>query len=229
MTLSIMQPYLFPYIGYWQLIYASDRFVIYDDVNYIKQGFINRNYILSNNQKQLFTLQLIGASSNKLINEIKVGNNQKKLLKTIKQNYMKTPFFNDIYPLIEEILLYKESNLALFIGNSIKKIVDFLEIDTDIIYSSNIKKNNSLKAQSKVIDICKILEAKVYINPIGGQKLYDKNTFTNNNIELKFLKPKNILYTQFNNKFVENLSIIDIMMFNDKKTIQKFLREYELI
>jgi len=224
-----MQPYLFPYIGYWQLIYASDRFVIYDDVNYIKQGFINRNYILSNNQKQLFTLQLIGASSNKLINEIKVGNNQKKLLKTIKQNYMKTPFFNDIYPLIEEILLYKESNLALFIGNSIKKIVDFLEIDTDIIYSSNIKKNNSLKAQSKVIDICKILEAKVYINPIGGQKLYDKNTFTNNNIELKFLKPKNILYTQFNNKFVENLSIIDIMMFNDKKTIQKFLREYELI
>lgn len=108
MTLAIMQPYLFPYIGYWQLINAVDTFVIYDDVNFIKQGYINRNSILSNGKSQQFTLELIGASSNKLIKEIEIGNNANKILKTIKQSYIKAPLFENVIILLEEILTNKE-------------------------------------------------------------------------------------------------------------------------
>lgn len=229
MRVAIMQPYLFPYIGYWQLINSVDTFVIYDDVNFIKQGYINRNSILSNGQSQQFTLELMGASSNKLINEIEIGNNINKILKTIKQSYIKAPFFQEIITLTEKILTNKEKNLGKFIGFSLEKISQYLEINTKFIYSSNIEKNNNLKAQDKVIDICKNLNAKTYINTIGGQELYNKEIFRENCIELDFLKTELVEYKQFKNDFVPYLSIIDILMFNSKDEIKNMLNRYELV
>lgn len=229
MTLAIMQPYLFPYIGYWQLINAVDTFVIYDDVNYINKGYINRNSILVNGKSQQFTLELIGASQNKLINEIEVGNNREKLLKTIKQNYTKAPSFDKVYPIIENIINQNEKNLANFIGYSLEKISNYLEIDTKFVYSSNIKKDNTLKAQDKILEICNILKADKYINAIGGQELYNKEIFKENGIELNFLKTELVEYKQFKNDFVPYLSIIDILMFNSKDEIKNMLDRYELV
>lgn len=229
MTLAIMQPYLFPYIGYWQLINAVDSFVIYDDVNFIKQGYINRNSILSNGKLQQFTLELIGASSNKLIKEIEIGNNVNKILKTIKQSYIKAPFFENVIILLEEILVNKEKNLAKYIGYSLEKISHYLEINTSFMYSSNIKKDIELKAQDKVIDICKNLNARKYINAIGGQELYSKEIFKKNGIELNFLKTELVQYKQFKNDFVPYLSIIDILMFNSKDEIKNMLDRYALV
>lgn len=229
MTVAIMQPYLFPYIGYWQLINAVNTFVIYDDVNFIKQGYINRNSILTNGKSQQFTLELIGASSNKLINEISVGNNKNKVLKTIKQNYSKAPYYNEIIIIIEEILNNEEKNLAKFIGFSLMKISNYLGINTKFMFSSNIEKNNDLKAQEKVLEICKILQANKYINAIGGKELYSKETFRENKIELNFLKTKLVEYKQFNYEFVAYLSIIDVLMFNDKEKVIHYLNDFELI
>lgn len=229
MTIAIMQPYLFPYIGYWQLINAVDTFVIYDDVNYINKGYINRNSILSNGKSQQFTLELIGASQNKLINEIEVGNNLKKLLKTIEMSYKKAPYFDNIFLIIEDIFNQEEKNLAKFIGYSLQKIANYLDIDTKFIYSSHIEKDNTLKAQDKIIDICKKLEARVYINSIGGQELYNKEKFKEENIKLNFLKTQFIEYKQFKNDFVPSLSIIDILMFNSKDEIKNMLNRYELV
>ena len=229
MTLAIMQPYLFPYIGYWQLINAVDTFVIYDDVNFIKQGYINRNSILSNGKSQQFTLELIGASSNKLIKEIEIGNNANKILKTIKQSYIKAPLFENVISLLEEILTNKEKNLAKYIGYSLEKISQYLEINTKFIYSSNIEKDNTLKAQDKVLEMCNILKADKYINAIGGQELYNKEIFKENGIELNFLKTELVEYKQFKNDFVPYLSIIDILMFNSKDEIKNMLNRYELV
>lgn len=228
MILAIMQPYLFPYIGYWQLINAVDTFVIYDDVNFIKQGYINRNNILSNNKKQTLTLELIGASSFKYIKDIEVGRNSNKLLKTIKHNYFKAPYFETIYPMLESILMQDEKNLARFIGYSLQAISDYLNIDTKIIYSSDTEKDNSLKAQDKVIDICMNLNAVKYINAIGGKELYDKESFKDKKIELNFLQTEIHEYKQFNNDFIPYLSIIDVMMFNSKDEVNLMLNEYEL-
>ena len=224
-----MQPYFFPYIGYWQLINAVDIFVIYDDVNFIKRGYISRNNILQNQKAQLFTLELIGASQNKKINEISVGNNAKKLLKTIKQNYSKAPFLNDVFQVLDEILNNEEKELSKFLGFSLVKIAKYLNIDTKFLYSSDIKNDKTFKAQDRLIEMSKILNATGYINSIGGIELYDKEVFSQNDINLSFLKTHEISYKQFNNEFVPNLSIVDILMFNSKDNIKNMLNQFQLI
>ena len=229
MNLAVMQPYLFPYIGYWQLIDAVDIFIIYDDVNFIKQGYINRNKILQNQKAHLFTLELIGASSNKKINDIKIGGNSNKLLRTIKQNYSKAPFYKDVFQVLEEILNNEEKELSKFLGFSLVKIAKYLNIDTKFLYSSDIKNDKTLKAEGRLIEMSNILNATGYINSIGGIELYDKEVFSQNDINLSFLKTHEILYKQFNNEFVPNLSIIDILMFNSKDNIKNMLTQFELI
>lgn len=229
MTIAIMQPYFLPYIGYWQLINAVNLFVIFDDVNFINKSFINHNNILINYQKQQFTLELIKASQNKIINSITIGNNQKNLLKTIEMAYKKAPYFMNIFPIIENILLQKEKNLSKYIGFSLAEISTYLGINTQFIYSSDVNKNNDLKAQNKIIEICKKLEAKNYINPIGGQELYNKKIFEHEKINLNFLKTDFIEYKQFKNEFIPYLSIIDILMFNSIVEIKNMLDKYTLI
>lgn len=224
-----MQPYFFPYIGYWQLIKAVDTFVIFDDVNYINKGYINRNNILVNGQKQLFTLELIGASQNRLINEIEVGSNQNKMLKTISMSYKKAPCFSEVFPIIESILMCEEKNLSKYLGNSLKILAEYLNIKTRFLYSSDILKDNELKGEEKIIDIVKRLNTSVYINAIGGQELYDREVFAKNNLELYFLNPKSQEYKQFKNEFIPNLSIIDLMMFAKNDDIQEMLNKYTLI
>lgn len=229
MKAAIMQPYFLPYIGYFQLINAADVFVVYDDVNYIKQGWINRNRILLNGASYMFTLNLKGASSFKLINGIEIGGNKERLFKTISQAYAKAPFYNDAIGLLEGIFGSSEKNLAYFIADSIKAISSHLNIGAEIILSSKIEKNNDLKADKKVINICKILGATHYVNSIGGEKLYSKETFLDGGINLEFIRSKPLSYRQFNNEFVEWLSIVDVMMFNPVEAVREMLDQYELI
>lgn len=229
---GIMQPYFVPYIGYWQLLNAVDEYVIYDDVNYIKSGWINRNRILINGNPTYFNIPILGASSFKLINEIGVNQNEKliqKNLKTIKEAYKKAPFFNDAYPIIEKILTCEQTNLAKYIAYSIKAICLYLDINTKIHMSSDLKKDNFLKGQDKVIAICKELGATDYYNAVGGQELYSYKDFEENKINLNFVKTNEITYKQFNNPFVPFLSIIDVMMFNSKEVVKQMLNEYTLI
>ncbi len=232
MKLGIMQPYFFPYLGYWQLINAVDKFVLLDDVNFIMRGYINRNSILVNGKAHLFTIPLEKPSQNKLINETKLRFNEKEkenFLKTLTLAYKKAPFYNAVFPIMQDIINNKENDLTLFLKYSFEKAKDYLNIDSDILLSSEIKKDNSLHAQDRIIAINKTLGADLYINAIGGQKLYDRESFRRENIELKFIKMHEIKNTQFKNDFVPNLSMIDIMMFNSPKKIKEMLNDYELI
>lgn len=229
MKLAIMQPYLLPYIGYFQLIKSVDSFVFYDDVTYIKQGWINRNRILLDGKEFLFTLELKGASSFKAINTIEVGNNQKKLLKTFQHAYKNAPQFKNIEPLLFSIFNSTQQNLAQYIINTQKLIASFLSIKTEFLISSEIDKNNALKGQEKVIEICWKIGASTYINSYGGIDLYSKNDFMKAGISLSFLQPRKIEYFQFQNEFVPGLSIIDILMFNTISQIQEMLDNYDLL
>jgi len=229
MRLAIMQPYLFPYIGYFQLIHAVDTFVLYDDVNFIKGGWINRNFILSQGKPSRITLQLQGASPNLLINQITVGNNKKKLLKSIQQSYSKAPQYAVVYPLIEDVIQYEETNVANYLNYGLRKICNYLGIKPEWYLSSDLQKDDSLRGQSKVLEICKKLGAAHYINVPGGKDLYDQESFTQENMKLSFIEPKTIEYRQFGGEFVPHLSIIDVMMFNDQEQCQKLLQEYSLV
>ncbi|TDX58918.1 WbqC family protein [Orenia marismortui] len=232
MKVAIMQPYLFPYIGYFQLLNRVDKFVLYDDANYINRGWINRNRILLNGKAKMITLPLNGASQNKLINEISIHNGKrekKKFLKTIRHAYTNSPYYNQVFPLIEEIMSNDEENIAKFIEYSLKRIGDYLDYNTDFIISSELGKNNSLKGEDKILDICQLLKADIYINPIGGRDLYSKDRFIGEGIELYFIQTNKIRYSQNNENFIPNLSIIDTLMFNSKNKVKDFLEGYKLV
>lgn len=233
MKIGIMQPYFFPYMGYWQMLKAVDKFVIYDDVNYIKNGWINRNNILSNGSAHLFTLALDKATPFKKINETFIQSNtdaRNKVLSFIRNAYLKAPYFKTVFPIIEEIVNNPDNNVATYLEHQFRVMFDFLKIDTQIIVSSrDLEKDLTKPAQDKVIDICKMLEGTQYINAIGGQELYSKEDFAKEGLALNFIKMKPIEYQQFKNKFVPNLSIIDALMFNGSEVVNKMLDEYELL
>ena len=229
MRLAIMQPYFMPYIGYFQLIAAVDKFVVFDDVNYIKGGWINRNKILNNGVGKLFTIKLAKAKSNILINTIDILDNFQDFKKTIRQNYSKAPYFTNVYPIIEHVLGFETNNLALFNMNSLEIICKQLNIKTEFILSSTLLKDNSLRGQEKILQICDLLKADNYINSIGGTDLYDTIAFGNKGIQLCFLKPSLVEYKQFNFQFVPWLSIIDILMFNSIDNVKKYLDDHSIV
>ena len=231
MKLGIMQPYFFPYIGYWQLMNAVDKYVIYDDVNYIKGGWINRNRILLNGQAHYYNLPCVNLSVNKLINESEANLDVREIekqLRKLKESYKNAPNYKDVFPIIENIMCSNISNLAEYLTNQIQVICGALGIKTELIISSSLQKDNSLKGQEKVLAICRELAATEYYNAIGGKTLYSTEAFQTNGIKLSFLRTNEIIYEQFKQEFVPNLSIIDVMMFNSRETIQKMLMDYTL-
>ncbi len=233
MTIALMQPYLFPYIGYWQLIQAVDTFVVYDNIQFSKKGWFHRNNILLNGKKTLFSIPLkkdsdyldvvdrmISEDSDRQIN---------KIIAQIESGYKKAPYFNNVFPLIKNIFSSREKNLFYYIYNSIQLVAEYLDIDTKIILSSTLDIDHKLKSEERVIETNKILHADHYINAIGGQGLYDKDRFFAEGITLNFLNTEIVEYKQFNNEFLPYLSIIDIMMFNSKDQIKEMLGRYTLI
>lgn len=229
MIVGCHQPYFLPYIGYWQLMNTSDIYVILDSMQYMKESYINRNNILINGKRNRFTLEVSGVHLKTLINEVKVGSSSHKIIKSIFYAYKKAPYFEEIYPMLEQIFLNDEKNLAKYVGYSIERVARYLDIDTKIIYLSDLQGETSLKAQDRIIDICKRVNADHYINAIGGQVLYNKEDFFKEGMKLNFLKTKDMEYKQFSNEFIPNLSIVDVMMFNSKEEIKEMLNRYELI
>jgi WbqC-like protein family. len=230
MKLAIMQPYFFPYIGYFQLIRAVDKFVFYDDVNFIKNGWINRNRILLNNQAIYITVQLKGASSFKQINFVEFTDNREKLKKTIEQAYKKAPYFNSVWAVINDSLDFKTSLISELAIHSVVQVSKYLNLDTIFETSSiHYPETKSLKKAERLKEICRINGASGYINPIGGTELYGKEEFTTLGIDLCFINYKDIKYVQGKNEFVPSLSIIDVMMFNSPEEINRMLNQYELI
>lgn len=232
MKIAIMQPYFLPYLGYWQLMDFVDKFIIYDDVNFINKGWINRNNILFNNEPHTFTIPLNKASQNKKILEITISEDQKwrnKLLKTFIHAYKKAPYFQNIFPIFEQIILNEDKNLSSFLKSSIQAIANYIGITTEIIPSSSKYDNAHLKGQERIISICREEDATHYINPIGGKELYDPSLFMQNNLELSFLKSFDFDYPQFQiDKFVPYLSIIDLLMFLEKSEVQNGLGKFKL-
>lgn len=225
-----MQPYFFPYLGYFQLIKAVDKFVFYDDVNFIKNGWVNRNRILINGQASYFTLQLKDASSFKTINQVSFIDNRNKLLKSITHSYAKAPYFNETVELIRECLNTDTDKVATLAMNSVEQVSNYLNLKTKLeVSSEKYSDTKGMDRASRLVEICKRNNATSYINPIGGEELYDKRFFNEYNIDLSFIQPKRMDYKQFKNDFVPWLSIIDILMFNSVEEVHEMLANYELI
>jgi len=226
-----MQPYVFPFIGYFQLIGAVDKFIFYNDVNFIKKGWIHRNRILVNGQDHLFTIPCADISQNKRICDTRLAFDEKeknKLLQTISQAYKRAPFFETIFPLLESILIRQYDFIDELAIQSVKDVSSYLNLNASFEESKNRYGNEELKKADRLIDICLIEDINSYINASGGQSIYTTEYFKERGVDLQFLNGLPKSYQQFDGTFVPWLSIVDVLMFNDKTTISKLLAEYEL-
>jgi len=208
LIISVMQPYFFPYLGYWQLINESDKFIFFDDVSYINKGYIDRNYIIYGGQPYRIKLELSKASQNKLISEINIGNNKLKILHQIDLAYRNSPQYENFMPIIVDVMKNEENNLARFLGYSIEKIAEYLEIKTKFLYSSNFHTGKSGK--NKIKDLTLLNNGNIYLNMIGGKFLYIQEDFNNSGIQLMFLKYRVVKYPQKTEEFDPYVSILDL-------------------
>ena len=256
MKLAIMQPYFMPYIGYFQAINAVDKYILYDNLNFIKDAWVNRNrLLLRDGTITTFSVPILAKSSYTKIVDIRIDNSQKwdqKVLKTIFLNYKKSAHFDEVFPLLEIILNTNYDFLSELNVGSIKSIADFLAIDTIIEYDNSkyislednlllldnhdytpfsyLEKTKPIKKVARVIEICKEEGSTFFVNAIGGQSLYSREEFANYGIDLKFVQTdKELRYNQFSHEFTPNLSIIDVLMCNGKARTKELLKQYTLI
>lgn len=227
MKLAIMQPYLLPYIGYFQLAAAVDKFVFYDDVNFIKNGWINRNRLLQGDQVRYLTVPLSGASPMLKINEVRVEPHERwlrKLLESIRHGYAKAPHYPEVGALIGRILAEPLAPISQLASHTVIEICKYLEIETEFVPSSTKYENAHLKGAERVLDICGKEHASTYVNLPGGRALYDSNAFSDRGVELAFIEPNLCPYAQFDNDaFQPALSILDVLMFNSKDSVRDML------
>lgn len=231
-TITVMQPYFFPYIGYWQLIHAVDQFVILDDVNYIVRGWVNRNRLLINGEPAYITVPLQHASQNKMICETYLLSSpiwRDKLVKTVETAYRKTPHFAEVFPVVEKLIRHEADNLADYLAYQLQTLSAFMNINTKFVVTSRCYGNAELSGQERILDICKREGASTYINPQGGQALYDSEAFRRLGMELRFIFMRPLAYQQRAATFIPYLSIIDGLMEIGAGEIKRHLDAYDLM
>lgn len=231
MKVAIMQPYFMPYIGYFQLISAVDLFIVYDNIKYTKKGWINRNRMLLNGSDTVFSLPIKSDSDSLCVVQRRLSPDfeRSKLLARFRGAYQRAPYFSETYPLLERIVSFEDDNLFEYIFHSLTETCRHLDLKAQMRVSSTVAIDHGLKAQEKVLMICKAVGAQTYVNPRGGVELYELEAFASRGIDLTFLVPDAFTYDQFGSSFVPWLSIIDVLMFNSLDVVKTFLeRGYTL-
>lgn len=225
-----MQPYFLPYLGYWQLMAAVDRFVVYDNIQYTKKGWINRNRFLRNGEPVTFTLPLkkgsdfLDVAGRSLADEFDPAS----LIHTLAAAYRKAPYFSAVFPWLEGVVAAPQRNLFEYLHHSLRATAAYLGIETPIVVSSTVGIDHGLQAERKVIALCEALGATRYVNPVGGRDLYSREAFAESGVELQFMQSRLPSYPQFDHPFVPALSILDIMLFNSKESVRRMLGEFDL-
>lgn len=232
-SLAIMQPYLFPYLGYFQLIAAVDKFVFYDDVAFINRGWINRNRILIDGKARLFTVPLGQASQNRLICEIELSAAEyprwkNKFLRTIDAAYSRAPQFRPTRALLHAVLGCGARTIGELARRSVVAVSTTLGLATRIESTSMAYENGHLKAQERILDICARERTTLYVNPPGGRVLYTPEEFATRGMQLRFIRSRLPEYPQLGHPFVPALSILDVLMFNPLETVRGMMTEYDL-
>ncbi len=235
MRLGIMQPYFFPYIGYISLIKHVDWFILFDTPQFIRHGWIERNRILRpGGGWQYIAVPLVKHHQKTAISEIRINNNMEWKTKIISQlnHYKKAPYYEETMRILEDIFESEYEDIVGLNKKILKKICEYLGIDTNILVFSEMNLEiDAVNAPDEwALNICKsIPEAKEYWNPPGGLEFFDISKYIDAGIDIKFQKMNLHEYKQGKNDFESGLSILDVMMYNDSKSIHEMLDDFDLI
>lgn len=232
MKLAIMQPYFLPYIGYFQLIRSAEVLVLYDNIEYTKKGWINRNRILQHGQEAMLSLPLKSASDYLHIGQRQLADNfdRAKMLRQIEGAYRRAPWFEQTWPLVQQIVNYPSQQLFDYLHHSIVQLCQHLGLATRIVVSSTVPIDHQLKGADKVLAICHQLGASDYVNSIGGQALYSKQAFLQQQVRLHFIRSQPHSYPQFGAPYIPWLSVLDVLMFNGRQQLMDHMIDaYDLV
>lgn len=223
-SVAIMQPYFFPYLGYFQLIDAVDVYVNLDHVSFMKRSYMTRNVLKSDTA---FQVRVKGGSQNKNCRQVMVDFSENYLsntFKTIHHLYGKSPHYQRV---LDEVLLpvmvEKDLSISEWNINIIKRICGYLDIQTEIIDTSFNFDHLELKREEGLKVIVHQLNGDHYINAIGGQELYDKADFKKDGIDLQFIQMEELAVEH------RYASILDLMMNYDVDFLKVELKKYTLI
>ncbi len=213
-TVTIHQPEYLPWLGFFDRIYKADIFVILDNVQYQKGGFINRNKIKTSQGWQWFTIPVEEREGRKKISEIVISNQSswgRTHWKTLFYNYNKAPYFKEYADFFEKLYKQDWSSLANLDIYLIEKIMHMLGIRKEIKKSSSIKTQG--KADDLLVNIFKEIGADTYFSGPGGKEYMEMEKFKEENINVTFQDFVHPTYPQlFEEKgFIPYLSVVDIL------------------
>ena len=236
MTIGIMQPYFMPYIGYISLIKHTDRFILFDTVQFIRHGWIERNRMLKQNEGwQYIQVPLIKQDGrDTLIKDIKINNKEdwkRKILAQIQHYKKVAPYYRRVVALLEDIFANDFEDITTLNKVSLECICKFLGFERNLeIFSQMHLDIEAANAPDEwALNICKaIAGATEYINPIGGLSFFDRNKYENAGIKISFQRMEITEYFQKRDVFESGLSILDVMMWNDVDEINRMLDKYVL-
>ena len=234
MKVALMQPYFFPYIGYFQLIHAVDEFIIFDNAQYIRRGWINRNRVLNPQKETVYiNVPVQKASRETKIKDIVIdsSSNWKETIIHQLNYYRKAPNYDFVMDFLNDSLELSKPYISELNTSLLKKVCNLLKINTNItVLSEQFPMLNEMNAADEWgIEVSKALNATSYINAIGGKEFYDPQKYRANGLDIQFIKNDIKPYKQFHDVFVPGLSIIDMMMFNQPEEIREMLDIHELI
>jgi hypothetical protein len=230
-----MQPYFFPYLGYYALIQSADKWIVFDEVQFIRHGWIERNRILKPNSGwQYISAPLEKHSRSTLIKDIKIKNTEDwkaRIFNQLEHYKKKAPYYRQVLDFLNQAFLFHTEYISLLNAHLLNESCNYLSIPFHYeIYSGmNTRIDPINEPGDWALNISKAIGASCYINPIGGIALFNKKKFDKKGIDLKFLKFNLIEYNQHRSVFEPGLSIIDVMMFNSPGVIREILNQCELI
>ncbi len=234
MRLGIMQPYFFPYLGYFSLIRHTDRFILLDVVQFIRHGWIERNRILKPQEGwQYIQVPLVKHAREARIDEVKIRVGeawQSQILRQLEHYRKKARYYPEVIAFLETAFSFRTESIADLNAHLLGETCRYLEIPfTREVFSEMGLPIAPVTAPDEwALNICKALEADTYINPPGAVELFDPGKYAQAGVRLQFLQNRLSPYAQGGRPFQEGLSIIDVMMFNTPAEIRRMLEDVEL-
>ncbi len=235
MKLAIMQPYFFPYIGYYSLIKNTDKFIIFDTVQFIRHGWIERNRILKPKEGwQYIQAPLIKHRRETIINEIEIRNTEpwrEKIIAQLQHYKKNAPYFSECMDVVNSCLSLQTDSIVKLNEHILRLTCQYLNLDfnCEIFSEMDIQIDHVKEADEWALNISKFVGANEYINTPGGKDFFDREKYLQKKIELTFLGNNVMQYKQRRPIFEPGLSIIDLMMFNDVATINTMIDDTRII
>jgi hypothetical protein len=226
---AVMQPYFFPYLGSYQLAQAVDTYVHFDDVAFIKKGFIHRNRLLYQGRAHDFSVPVRHMSQNRTIAEHDYTGDFAPFLNLVHQAYRRAPFFDSAFSLIEAVALDPDHNVARKNARSLQAVLQHWSPGPKWAWASDQALPDDCRGQARILSLCQQHRADVYVNASGGRSLYDAAEFERHGMALRFLDCACAPYAQASvSPFVANLSVIDVLMHCSTPQALQLLGQYRL-